>query len=259
MQDIAVKRFETADESRQFQKGRFDVIRFGDITIGRATYQPGWRWSEHVGPQVNATRCTSPHVGLVVTGAATAAFDDGHTTILRAGDVFCIPPVPHDSWVVGDEPYVSLHLFEADGYAAAKRDTGEQEPEGDPHCFVCGFSNPVALGATFRRDSAGGSATTYVARREHEGWPGLLHGGVLFALLDDAVGWAARYDGQRCVTGRAEIRYRRPVLTSTSLGIVGRIRRHGRVLAATAEACRVDDETPVADLDATLFALPRPD
>jgi len=249
MPDIVVKRFETADETREFANGRFEIIRFGNATIGRATYQPGWRWSEHVGPQLNATRCSSPHLGLVVRGAATAAFDDGRITILRAGDVFHIPPVPHDSWVVGDEPYVSLHLLEADRYATAQHDS---------HCFVCGFANPTALGVTYRPDSAGGSAATYVAKPEHEGWPGILHGGVLFSLLDNAAGWAARYGGRPCLTGRAEIRYRHPVSTGTTLDIAGRLRRHGRVLTASAEACRVDNRESVADFEATLFALPRP-
>lgn len=76
--------------------------------MGRTTYEPGWRWSEHVGPGVGATRCPVEHVGLVLTGTATAAYDDGRVVELRAGDLFHIPPVPHDSWVVGNEPYVSL-------------------------------------------------------------------------------------------------------------------------------------------------------
>lgn len=50
-------------------------------------------------------------VGLVVSGAATAAFDDGRVYEVRAGELFCIPPVPHDSWVVGTQPYVSRSLM----------------------------------------------------------------------------------------------------------------------------------------------------
>jgi quercetin dioxygenase-like cupin family protein len=56
-------------------------------------------------------------VGLVVSGTATAAFDDGRVFELRAGELFYIPPVPHDSWVVGTEPYVSLHFLGAIHYA----------------------------------------------------------------------------------------------------------------------------------------------
>jgi quercetin dioxygenase-like cupin family protein len=58
---------------------------------------------------------------LVVSGTATAAFEDGTVVELRAGELFHIPPIPHDSWVVGDEPYVSLHFLGADHYAATKR------------------------------------------------------------------------------------------------------------------------------------------
>ena len=57
------------------------------------------------------------HVGLVLSGVATAAFADGRVVELRPGDLFYIPPVPHDSWVVGEEPYVSLHFLGADRYA----------------------------------------------------------------------------------------------------------------------------------------------
>jgi quercetin dioxygenase-like cupin family protein len=116
MLDVIIKRFDRPDEVRKMVKGRFELVRLGGLTIGRATYQPGWRWSEHVGPTVNAARCTVEHVGLVVAGVATVAFED-RIIELRAGELFYIPPEPHDSWVVGQEPYVSLHFLGADQYA----------------------------------------------------------------------------------------------------------------------------------------------
>lgn len=115
--DVILRRFEQPDEVRQMVKGRFEVVRIGGVTIGRATYEPGWRWSEHVGPSVGQTRCSVEHVGLVISGTATAAFGDGRVIELRAGNLFYIPPEPHDSWVVGDEPYISLHFLGADHYA----------------------------------------------------------------------------------------------------------------------------------------------
>jgi GNAT superfamily N-acetyltransferase len=115
---VILKRFESPDEVREMLFGRFEIVRLGGQTIGRATYQPGWKWSAHVGPDVGASRCTVEHVGLVVSGVATAAFDDGRVFELRAGDLFYIPPEPHDSWVVGSDPYVSLHFLGADKYAA---------------------------------------------------------------------------------------------------------------------------------------------
>jgi quercetin dioxygenase-like cupin family protein len=115
--DVVLKRFESPDEVRQMVKGRFELVTLGGVTIGRATYEPGWRWSDHVGPGVGANRCSVEHVGLVLSGTATAAFADGRVVELRAGELFYIPPVPHDSWVVGDEPYVSLHFLGAGQYA----------------------------------------------------------------------------------------------------------------------------------------------
>jgi Cupin domain. len=120
MNEVILKRFEQPDEVVEFEKGKFETVRIGELVIGRATYQPGWKWSEHVGPGVGATRCHQEHVGLVLSGTATAAFDDGRVFELRAGELFYIPPIPHDSWVVGDQPYVSLHFAEADRYARAK-------------------------------------------------------------------------------------------------------------------------------------------
>jgi hypothetical protein len=114
---LILKRFEKPDEVREMPLGRFELVRLGGMTLGRATYQPGWRWSEHVGRALGQERCQVEHVGLVLAGAATAAFADGRVFELRAGDAFYIPPEPHDSWVLGDEPYVSLHLLGADHYA----------------------------------------------------------------------------------------------------------------------------------------------
>jgi quercetin dioxygenase-like cupin family protein len=114
---VILKRFEAPDEVRVLEKGRFELVHLGGMTIGRATYEPGWKWSEHVGPSVGASRCRVEHVGLVLSGTATAALDDGRIFELRAGELFYIPPVPHDSWVVGELPYVSLHFLGAEHYA----------------------------------------------------------------------------------------------------------------------------------------------
>src|SRR5262249_34414889 len=83
---VILKRFDAPDEVREFEKGRFEVVRLGGVTIGRATYQPGWRWSEHVGPSVGASYCHVEHVGLVLSGTATAAFQDGTVVELHAGN-----------------------------------------------------------------------------------------------------------------------------------------------------------------------------
>jgi quercetin dioxygenase-like cupin family protein len=115
--EVILKQFEDPDELIEFEKGRFETVTLGGMTIGRATYQPGWKWSVDVGPDLGERYCTVEHVGMVVSGTATAAFRDGSVTELRPGDLFHVPSAPHDSWVVGDEPYVSLHFLGAAKYA----------------------------------------------------------------------------------------------------------------------------------------------
>src|SRR5262249_8321882 len=114
---IVVKRLDRPDEARAFDKGAFCVVRVGASEIGRAEYQPGWRWSVDVAPLAGTPTCQVEHVGLVLSGRAAVRMDDGEERVLVPGDVFYVPP-GHDSWVVGDEPYVSLHLAGAGSYAA---------------------------------------------------------------------------------------------------------------------------------------------
>lgn len=113
---VILKRFEQPDETRHFAKGKFEVVQIGGMTIARASYEPGWKWSEHVAATTGTASCALEHVGLVVSGRAVVKMDDGAEREMRAGDVFYVAP-GHDSWVVGDEPYVSLHFLGAETYA----------------------------------------------------------------------------------------------------------------------------------------------
>src|ERR1700736_5800502 len=117
--EVILKRFDKPDEVRTFEKGTFELVHIGGMTIGRATYQPGWRRSVHVGKPLGQPLCMVEHVGMVVSGCATASMSDGKIIEMRAGDVFYVPP-GHDSWVVGDQPYVSLHFLGAQDYASRK-------------------------------------------------------------------------------------------------------------------------------------------
>src|SRR3954470_19219107 len=103
-------------EVREFPKGRFEVFQVGPTTLGRATYEPGWRWSTDVGGSPDAL-CDVEHVGWVVAGSAAVKMADGSESVMTAGQFFYVPP-GHDSWVVGDEPYVSLHIMGSERYAA---------------------------------------------------------------------------------------------------------------------------------------------
>ena len=116
--DVILKRFEQPDEIREFDKGKFEIIHLGGMTIGRATYQPGWRWSSDVGAAQGEAFCRVEHLGMVVSGCATAAVEGEEPIEMQAGDIFYVSATPHDSWVVGNEPYVSLHFLGADHYAA---------------------------------------------------------------------------------------------------------------------------------------------
>ena len=116
MNEVILKRFEQPDETREFELGRFEVVRIGGLTVGRATYRPGWKWSAHVSPLAGTPFCEVEHVGLVVSGHAVAAMGAGEVYELTPGTLFYVPPAPHDSWVEGSEPYVSLHFLGADSY-----------------------------------------------------------------------------------------------------------------------------------------------
>ena len=116
MPDTVLKRFDSPDETRTFEKGRFEVLQMGSMTVGRASYEPGWKWSEHVGRATGETLCQVEHVGMVVSGRAAVLMADGTCYEMAAGDLFYVAP-GHDSWVVGDEPYVSLHFMGAERYA----------------------------------------------------------------------------------------------------------------------------------------------
>ena len=116
MDRVLLKRFTSPDEIRSFEKGTFEVVRLGGLTVGRASYEPGWKWSTHVGSLVGLSMCPVAHVGMVMAGRAMVAMEDGTTYELAPGDLFAIAP-GHDSWVIGEEPYVSLHFLGAEDYA----------------------------------------------------------------------------------------------------------------------------------------------
>ena len=115
--DLTLINFDHPTEVRTFDKGRFELYKVGPTTLGRATYEPGWKWSEHIGPNTGTPSCEVEHVGLVLSGAAVARMDDGTEITMRPGDFFYIPP-GHDSWVVGEDPYVSLHIMGSEDYAS---------------------------------------------------------------------------------------------------------------------------------------------
>ncbi|MEO7223354.1 MAG: cupin domain-containing protein [Devosia sp.] len=111
MEQSYLKAFEQPDELREFPFGRFEIVHLNGVSLGRATYAPGWKWSVHNAPIVGTDLCHAPHTGVVLSGHGAVQYEDGRLLDLLPGVAFEISTVPHDSWVVGDTPYVSLHVL----------------------------------------------------------------------------------------------------------------------------------------------------
>jgi len=95
------------DEIRRVEKAHIELVELGELTIGRAIFEPGWRWSEHVKPIVGTESCQVHHLGNVVSGHLHIEMTDGASMDVMGGDAFEIPP-GHDAWVIGDEPWISV-------------------------------------------------------------------------------------------------------------------------------------------------------
>ena len=111
MQATTLKHFDKPDEVRNFPHGRFEIVHLGGVSLGRATYLPGWKWSEHNAALVGTALCHAPHTGVVISGHGVVQYVTGERIDLLPGQAFYITSTPHDSWVDGDQPYVSLHVL----------------------------------------------------------------------------------------------------------------------------------------------------
>jgi len=114
-------RFEASTDIRPFKdgKGELRVIDLESKAVGMATFQPGWRWSEHVKPIAGTDSCQSHHTGYTISGRITVRRDDGTEETFGPGDVMSVLP-GHDAWVEGDEPCVILDWLGYADYAKPK-------------------------------------------------------------------------------------------------------------------------------------------
>jgi hypothetical protein len=107
MEKAVMKSFEKPDEVREFPRGRVELVKIGGVTVGRAVFEPGWRWKTSVQPLAGTKSCEAPHFQYHVSGVLRIQMDDGTEFECRKGDVSLLPS-GHDAWVVGNEPAVMV-------------------------------------------------------------------------------------------------------------------------------------------------------
>ena len=110
------KSFQQPDETREFPRGRAEILNVGGGQVGRLVFQPGWRWSNDVKPIAGTASCEAPHFQYHVSGRLAIRMDDGAEFTVGPGDITALPS-GHDAWVVGDEPVVTIDWFGAGTYA----------------------------------------------------------------------------------------------------------------------------------------------
>ena len=113
------KSFDTPDEQRTPEKTTVNVVKLPGASVARIVFEPGWRWSECIGPVVGTDSCQVRHVGALLSGEMEVVHDDGSKAQLRAGDAYIIEP-GHDAWVVGDQQAVGLEFERSTAETYAK-------------------------------------------------------------------------------------------------------------------------------------------
>jgi hypothetical protein len=119
MKKAELKSFGKPEEVREFPKGRVELFKIGGATVGRATFQPGWKWSTSVKPIAKTDSCEAPHFQYHVSGTLKVRMDDGTELVCKAGDVSLLPS-GHDAWVVGKEPAVIVDFQGMIDYAKSR-------------------------------------------------------------------------------------------------------------------------------------------
>ena len=120
MEKAEVKNFGMPDEVREFPKGRVELVKIGGATVGRATFQPGWRWSTSVQPLAKTKSCEAPHFQYHLSGRLMVKMDDGSELECKPGDISLLP-MGHDAWVIGNEPAVVVDFQGMLDYANANK------------------------------------------------------------------------------------------------------------------------------------------
>ena len=119
MSQAELKNFGRPDEVRDFPNGRVELINVGGAMVGRAVFEPGWRWATSVQPLAKTKSCEAPHFQYHVSGVLKIRMDDDTELECRAGDVSLLPS-GHDAWVVGNEPAVVIDFQGMIDYAKSR-------------------------------------------------------------------------------------------------------------------------------------------
>lgn len=114
-QTLTAINFTQPHEVREFPKGHIELITVNGVTFGKATFQPGWRWSEHMKQLAGTNSCQAAHLGVQLSGTMHIVMDDGTEMDLGPAQVVNIPP-GHDGWVVGNEPVVFIDITGMENY-----------------------------------------------------------------------------------------------------------------------------------------------
>jgi class 3 adenylate cyclase len=112
MRDRFTRSLDSPDEVIEGELVRTEHVELGGVTVGRDTHQPGWRWSVHVRPLIGTEWCETRHIGFALGGRLRVLTRDGVEFDIVKGDTYVIPP-GHDSWVAGDEEFVSVEWMGA--------------------------------------------------------------------------------------------------------------------------------------------------
>ena len=112
--------FSKPEEVREFPKGKIELVTVGGVTMGRATFEPGWRWSTHMKSMAATDSCQISHLGIALSGRMHIKMDDGTEREFGPGEVVNIPP-GHDGWVVGNEPAVFIDITGMENYARQEK------------------------------------------------------------------------------------------------------------------------------------------
>jgi quercetin dioxygenase-like cupin family protein len=119
MANAEKKSLESPDDTRNFEKGKVELVNVGGGAVGRYTFEPGWKWSKHVKPIAGTDLCQAAHFLYQISGRMHVVMADGSEFEAGPGDVGIIPP-GHDAWVVGNETVTGIDWSGLGDYAKAQ-------------------------------------------------------------------------------------------------------------------------------------------